>query len=104
MKLLKKLSNKNVEKISYEYIQNIVEKFGELLLKSNNINQQKKLIQLLIPEFTINKKREINSIKIVINDEILDYLNCEKGASEMDASFLMHKYKDNTSYKFSFCI
>ena len=40
----------------------------------------------------------------LINDEILDYLNCEKGASEMDASFLMHKYKDNTSYKFSFCI
>ncbi|QQK09019.1 recombinase family protein [Miniphocaeibacter halophilus] len=88
-KLLKIVSNRKVKEISYKYIQNIIEHFGELLLKSNDIRQQKKLIHLLISEITINKNREIDSINIVINDELLNYLDIKKGASKKDASFLM---------------
>lgn len=43
--------------------------------------QQKKLIHMIISEIRINEAREIDSIKLKINDSLADYLSKEEGVS-----------------------
>ena len=40
--------------------------------------QQKKLLHMIISEITINKSREIDSIKLKINDNLVHYISKEK--------------------------
>lgn len=43
--------------------------------------QQKKLIHMIISEIRINEAREIDSIKLKINDSLVDYVSKEEGVS-----------------------
>ena len=42
---------------------------------------------MIISEITINEVREIDSIKLKINDSLVDYISKEEGVSIKDATF-----------------
>lgn len=69
------------EEIPYEFINSIVDNFSKVLTESISREQQKKLLHMIISEITINELREIDSIKLKINDSLVDYLSKEGGVS-----------------------
>ena len=84
--LLVTLSDDVSEEIPYEFIKSILENFSKVLTESATREQQKKLLHMIISEITINEAREIDSIKLKINDSLVDYINKEEGVSIKDAS------------------
>ena len=85
------LSDDVSEEISYEFIKSILENFSKVLTESATREQQKKLLHMIISEITINEAREIDSIKLKINDSLVDYISKEEGVSIKDApsSFML---------------
>lgn len=53
---------------------------------------------MIISEITINEARKIDSIKLKINDSLVDYISKEEGVSIKDApsSFLLRNIGVNT--------
>ena len=72
-------------------IKSILENFSKVLTESATREQQKKLLHMMISEITINEAREIDSIKLKINDKLVDYISKEEGVSIKDApsSFML---------------
>ena len=62
-----------------------------MLTESATREQQKKLLHMMISEITINEAREIDSIKLKINDKLVDYISKGEGVSIKDApsSFML---------------
>ena len=79
--LLVTLSDDVSEEIPYEFIKSILENFSKVLTESATREQQKKLLHMIISEITINEAREIDSIKLKINDSLVDYISKEEGLS-----------------------
>ena len=79
------------EEIPYEFIKSILENFSKVLTESATREQQKKLLHMIISEITINEAREIDSIKLKINDSLVDYISKEEGVSIKDtpSSFML---------------
>ncbi len=50
-------------------------------MESESREQKKKLLHMIISEITINELREIETIKLKINDSLVDYLNKEEGVT-----------------------
>ena len=96
--LLVTLSDDVSEEIPYEFIKSILENFSKVLIESATREQQKKLLHMIISEITINEAREIDSIKLKINDSLVDYINKEEGVSIKDApsSFILKNVGINT--------
>ena len=69
----------------------ILENFSKVLTESTTREQHKKLLHMIISEITINEAREIDSIKLKINDKLVDYISKEEGVSIKDApsSFML---------------
>lgn len=65
----------DVQEVSYKLVKETLSQFGAMI--SNNISreQQKKLLHMLISKITINELREIESIELTINDNLIMYLN-----------------------------
>lgn len=59
----------------------ILENFSKVLTESTTREQHKKLLHMIISEITINEAREIDSIKLKINDSLVDYISKEEGVS-----------------------
>lgn len=91
--VLKKIVNKEIEKLSYrrqeiqqdidilegepvpfEVVKEVFGKFGEIFRELGTKEQRKQVIHLLISKVIMNKAREIDSINIEINDEVITYL------------------------------
>ena len=53
--------------------------FSKILNSSVSREQQKKLLHMIISEITMNESREIESIKLNINDKLVEYLVKEGG-------------------------
>ena len=89
--LLVTLSDDVSEEIPYEFIKSILENFSKVLTESATREQQKKLLHMIISEITINETREIDSIKLKINDSLVDYISKEEGVSIKDtpSSFML---------------
>ena len=89
--LIVTLSDDVSEEIPYEFIKSILENFSKVLTESTTREKQKKLLHIIISEITINEAREIDSIKLKINDSLVDYINNEEGVSIKDApsSFML---------------
>lgn len=89
--LLVTLSDDVSEEIPYEFIKSILENFSKVLTESATREQQKKLLHMMISEITINEAREIDSIKLKLNDKLVDYISKEEGVSIKDApsSFML---------------
>ena len=62
-----------------------------MLTESATREQQKKLLHMIISEIAINEAREIDSIKLKINDSLVHYISKEEGVSIKDApsSFML---------------
>lgn len=89
--LLVTLSDDVSEEIPYEFIKSILENFSKMLTESTTREQQKKLLHMIISEITINEAREIDSIKLKINDSLVNYISKEEGVSIKDtpSSFML---------------
>jgi site-specific DNA recombinase len=79
--LLVTLSDDVSEAVPYEFIKDILENFSKVLMENTSREQKKKLLHMIISEITINELREVDSIKLNINDNLVDYLNKEEGVS-----------------------
>ncbi|WP_243895428.1 hypothetical protein [Clostridium perfringens] len=56
--------------------------------------KQKMLLHMIVSEITIGKDREIDSIKLKINDGLRDYLsNEEEVPIKGDSSFIMKNFR-----------
>ncbi|NFG59313.1 recombinase family protein [Clostridium botulinum] len=79
--LLVTLSDDVNEEVPYELVKSILENFSKVLTESSTREQQKKLLHMIISEITINELREIDSIKIKLDDNLINYLSNEEGVS-----------------------
>lgn len=89
--MLVTLSDDISEEIPYEFIKSILENFSKVLIESATREQQKELLHMIISEITINEAREIDSIKLRINDSLVDYISKEEGVAikEAPSSFML---------------
>ena len=76
----------------------ILENFSKLLTESTTREQHKKLLHMIISEITINEAREIDSIKLKINDSLVDYISKEEVVSinGIASSFMLRNVGINT--------
>ena len=66
-----------------------MDRFKEIFLNMSTSQQRKQLIHLLVSQITMNEKREIDSIEIQINDDVITYLmKDELPKLKGDSSFL----------------
>ncbi|EJT6559299.1 recombinase family protein [Clostridium perfringens] len=77
--LLNTISEDVSEEIPYEFIKDILMNFSKVLNSSVSREQQKKLLHMIISEITMNESREIDSIKLNINEKLVEYLVKEGG-------------------------
>ncbi|MFR5097924.1 MAG: recombinase family protein [Clostridium perfringens] len=77
--LLNTIYEDGSEEIPYEFIKDILMNFSKILNSSTSREQQKKLLHMVISEITMNESREIDSIKLNINDKLVEYLVKEGG-------------------------
>lgn len=89
--LLNTISEDISEEIPYEFIKDILMNFSKILNSSVSREQQKKLLHMIISEITMNESREIDSIKLNINDKLVEYLVKEGGVpiKGIPSSFLL---------------
>lgn len=64
-----------VQEVSYEFVKSILSSFDKMLSELTTREQQKRLLHMLISKITINKVRDIESIELNINDNLIMYLN-----------------------------
>ncbi len=77
------------EPVPFEIIKEIMDRFKEIFLNMSTSQQRKQLIHLLVSQITMNEKREIDSIEIQINDDVITYLmKDELPKLKGDSSFL----------------
>lgn len=62
------------EPIPFEIIKEVMQGFKEVFLGMSTNQQRKQLIHLLVSKITMNKEREIDSIEIQINNDVITYL------------------------------
>ena len=79
--LIVTLSDNVNEELPYELIKSVLENFSKVLTESSTREQQKKLLHMIISEITVNELREIDSIKINLDDKLINYLSNEEGVS-----------------------
>ena len=96
--LLVTLSDDVNEEVPYELVKSILENFSKVLTESSTREQQKKLLHMIISEITINELREIDSIKIKLDDNLINYLSNEEGVSMKGtpSSFMLRNIGINT--------
>ncbi len=58
----------------FEVIKDVMDKFKEVFFNMSTSQQRKQLIHLIVSQITINEKREVDSIEIQINDDVITYL------------------------------
>ncbi len=88
--LLVNVTDEVNEEVPYKLVKEILQNFSKVLLNCKTREKQKMLLHMLISEITIGKDREIESIKIKINGDIIEYLNKEEGESKkaLPSSFM----------------
>ncbi|MEX0052470.1 recombinase family protein [Clostridium butyricum] len=64
-----------VQEVSYEFVRDILSSFSKMLSELPSREQQKRLLHMLISKITINKTRDIESIELNINDNLISYLS-----------------------------
>lgn len=62
------------EQVSYEVVKDILAQTAEIFLHSDNQQEIKMLLHLLINKITINKLKEIESIEVQLNEDLISYV------------------------------
>lgn len=78
-----------------------MKKFGQVFKDSSTRQQRKQLLNLLVSKITIDKSRNIDSIELQINEDVIRYL-VNEGSSEEDEdpSFFHVLMLNCTTFKF----
>ncbi len=83
------------EPVSYELVRDVMTRFKEVFLSMGTSQQRKQLIHLLISKITMNKKREIDSIEIQINNDVITYLKKDELPNKQGNSSFFHLFAMN---------
>ena len=83
------------EPIPFEIINEVMQRFKEVFLGMSTSQQRKQLIHLLVSKITINKEREIDSIEIQINDDVITYLMKDGLPKEQGNPSFLHLFGMN---------
>lgn len=75
------------EPISFELVNQVMKKFGEVFKGSSTRQQRKQLLNLLVSKITIDKSRNIDSIELQINEDVIRYLMNEEPSKQDGSSF-----------------
>ena len=78
------------EPIPFEIVKDIMDKFKEVFFNMSTSQQRKQLIHLLVSQITMNEKREVDSIEIQINDDVITYLMKDELPKLKGDSFFLH--------------
>lgn len=62
------------EPVPFELVSQVMNKFGEIFKESSTRQQRKQLLNLLVSKITIDKSRNIDSIELQINEDVITYL------------------------------
>ena len=76
--------------IPFDIVNEVMKKFKEVFFEMSTSQQRKQLIHLLVSKITINKKREIDSIEIQINDDVITYLMKDRLPKEQGNLSFLH--------------
>lgn len=68
------------------YVVEVINSFEGLFNVADTQEQKKKLLHMMIDKITINSKRELESIEIKINDDVVNYIAHSEEVSNKDAS------------------
>ncbi len=92
------LSEDTEQQVPYELIKSVLENFSMLLANSGSREEKKLLIHMIISEITINRLREIDSIKLKINDNLIEYISKQEGVPKegTPSSFILRNIGINT--------
>ncbi|WP_152522283.1 hypothetical protein [Metaclostridioides mangenotii] len=83
----------------------IMYEFKEVFLSASTNEQRKKLIHLLVSKITIDEEREIDSIELQINSDVVRYLMEDRLPKQKgNLSFLSFKDINCGSLKFVICM
>ena len=66
-----------MQEVSYKFVKGIFSSFDKMLSEQTTRQQQKRLLHMLTSKLTINKDRDIESIELNINNNLVMYLNNE---------------------------
>ena len=83
------LSDDINEEVPYEFVKSILKEFGTLLDNSATREEKKKLLHMMVSEITMDTRRNIESINIKINDNLINYLKKEGVSIEGTPSLLL---------------
>lgn len=83
------------EPVQYELIEKVMDKFKEVFLDMSTSQQRKQLLHLLINQITINENREVDSIEIQINDDVITYLMKDELPNLKGNSSFLYLIKNN---------
>ena len=61
------------DSIPFEIIKEVMQRFKADIFRMSTSQQRKQLVHLLVSKITINEEREIDSIEIQINDDVITY-------------------------------
>ena len=73
--LKRNILDDGMQEVSYEFVREILSSFSKMLSELPSREQQKRLLHMLISKITINKTRDIESIELNINDNLISYLS-----------------------------
>ena len=68
--------------------------FGQVLSSDIDRTVRKRLLHLLISEITIDRNRQIDSIKIKLTDELIQFLQYNSGGVPIDGTSLFYYTKE----------
>ena len=71
------------EPVPFELVSQVMKKFGQVFKESSTRQQKKQLLNLLVSKITIDKSKEIDTIELQINEDVIRYL-MKEGSSEED--------------------
>ncbi len=88
------------EPVPFELVSQVMNKFGEIFKESSTRQQRKQLLNLLVSKITIDKSRNIDSIELQINEDVIKYLMKEESSKKDGSSFFHVSMFNCTCLKF----
>ena len=76
--------------IPFEIVNEVMKRFKEVFFEMSTSQQRKQLIHLLVSKITMNEKREVDSIEIQINDDVITYLMKDRLPKEQGNLSFLH--------------
>ena len=71
------LAQQKQKEIPYEYVKGVLNNFSTVLESNVSRELKKNLLHMIIKEITIDKRREIDSIKISLTDDLVELLDSQ---------------------------